>query len=127
MRYTCLWFGRSDESPRIFRTRVLSLTSRGLAAILWSYIRTANRAAIAMNLGLPLREYLAMLAPLRFRDLESVVYDQLAPQIARYPSRSDVLEWVRGANGVVERLHHRTGNSWQCHFRFALQEVRHDR
>jgi SAM-dependent methyltransferase len=98
---------------------LLATGSRLLSAVLWSYIHTLNRAAIAVGFSLPLRDYLGMLARLRFRDVESVVYDQLAPQIARYPARAEVLEWVGCAGGVVDRLHHRTANSWQCHFRFS--------
>ena len=83
---------------------LLATGSRLLSAVLWSYIHTMNRAAIAVGLSLPLRDYLGMLARLRFRDVESVVYDQLAPQIARYPARTQVLEWVGCAGGVVDRL-----------------------
>jgi SAM-dependent methyltransferase len=100
---------------------LLAPGSRLLSAVLWSYIHTVNRAAVATRLRLPLRDYLGMLARLRFRDIESVVYDQLAPQIARYPTRSEVLDWVSRAGGAVTRLHHRTANSWQCHFRFGSQ------
>jgi len=98
--------------------RVLLATSRCLALGVWSYIHTVNRAAVAAGIKLPLRDYLAMLSRLRFRDVEVVVYDQLAPQIARYPTRGELTEWVEGAGGRIERMHHRTGNSWQCHFRF---------
>jgi hypothetical protein len=98
--------------------RLLSATSRCLAAGLWFHIHTVNRMAVAAGIKLPLGVYSSMLSDLRFRDLESVVYDQLAPQIAWYPTRNDVESWVSRAGGVIERMHHRTENSWQCHFYF---------
>jgi len=97
---------------------VLVGVSRGLAAGLWTYIHSVNRIARATGLPLPLRDYLAMLQRLRFRDVESVVYDQLTPSLARYPSKGEVEEWVTRAGGRPERLYHRTSNSWQCHFTF---------
>ena len=99
--------------------RMLAPFSRLLALALWSYAQTINRGATALGWRLPLRDYLSMLTSLRFKDIESVVYDQLAPQIARYPTRAEVLGWVRLAGGEVRRLHHRTGNSWQCHIQFS--------
>jgi SAM-dependent methyltransferase len=97
---------------------VLAGVSRGLAAALWTYIHSVNRIALVTGLPLPLREYLGMLQRLRFRDVESVVYDQLTPSLARYPSKDEVEEWVTRAGGRPERLYHRTSNSWQCHFTF---------
>lgn len=107
------WLARYAPEP------ALVAGSRVLAAAVWLYVRTLNRAAVATGLRLPLRDYLDTVARLRFRDMESVVYDQLTPQIARYPTREEVLDWVHRAGGRVDRLHHRTGNSWQCHFRFG--------
>jgi SAM-dependent methyltransferase len=98
----------------------LVAASRVLASALWLHVRTVNRMAVSSGIPLPLRDYLHMLARLRFRDIESVVYDQLAPQIARYPTRSEVIDWVRRAGGEIQRLYHRTGNSWQCHIQFPL-------
>ena len=98
--------------------RALVAASRALSSILWLYVRTINPLAVAARIPLPLRDYLQMLSPLRFRDIESVVYDQLAPRIALYPTRAEVIDWARRAGGDIQRLHHRTGNSWQCHFHF---------
>ena len=103
--------------PKLPRPALVG-TSRTLAAGLWTYIHTVNRVARAGRLPLPMRDYLTMLQRLRFRDVESVVYDQLTPSLARYPTRSEVEQWVSRAGGRLERLHHRTGNSWQCHFKF---------
>lgn len=103
--------------PRLPRP-VLVGVSRGLAAGLWGYIHSVNRLALATGLPLPLRDYLGLLQRLRFRDVESVVYDQLTPSLARYPTRAEVETWVTQAGGRPERLHHRTSNSWQCHFTF---------
>ena len=97
---------------------VLVGVSRGLAVGLWGYIHSVNRFARAAGIPLPLRDYLGMLQRLRFRDVESVVYDQLTPSLARYPTRGEVEAWVTRAGGRPERLHHRTANSWQCHFTF---------
>lgn len=97
---------------------VLVGVSRSLAAGLWGYIHTVNRIARAAGIPLPLRDYLGMLQRLRFRDVESVVYDQLTPSLAQYPTRGEVVAWVTQAGGRPERLHHRTSNSWQCHFTF---------
>jgi SAM-dependent methyltransferase len=97
---------------------VNTVSSKVLAAFVWVYANTVNRLAAATNMPLPLRDYLVMLRRLRFRDIESVVYDQLTPCIAAYPTRDQVVSWVSQAGGHVERLFHRTGNSWQCHCRF---------
>jgi SAM-dependent methyltransferase len=99
---------------------VLAPISRGLATVLWGYMRTVNRVAVRLGLSFPLRDYLRMLEPLRFKDLESVVYDQLGPQIARYPTQSEVTRWATAGGASVVLLHHRTGNSWQCHCRFDV-------
>jgi SAM-dependent methyltransferase len=99
-------------------SQVLSLASKGLASGLWVWTHTVNRAAVSLRVPLPLRDYLAMLSRLRFRDLESVTYDQLTPSLARYPSKAEVSGWVESAGGAIDRLFHRTSNSWQCHFRF---------
>ena len=102
---------------------LLATGSRLLSAVLWSYIHTMNRAAIAVGLSLPLRDYLGMLARLRFRDVESVVYDQLAPQIAR-SLRARKCSSGSVVQGAWWTGYTMTGNSWQCHFRFSRVEDR---
>lgn len=97
---------------------VLGAGSRVLALGLFSYIHSVNRLAGHLGVPLPLRQYLSMLSRLRFRDLTSVVHDQLTPTIARYATRADVTGWIAAAGGRITRLHHRTGNSWQCHLDF---------
>lgn len=98
---------------------VLFATSRMLAAVLFAYIYGVNRLAERFAVRLPLREYLAKLSDVRFRDVEYMVYDQLTPSIARYPSRQEVQDWIQAAGGQIQSLNQRTGNSWRCHFRFA--------
>lgn len=100
--------------------RLVVLLSKCLASLLWLHIRTVNKMALSIGLRLPLREYLAMLGNLRHRDLELITFDQLTPQLARYPRRSEVLEWITAAGGVVDRMHHRTGNSWQVHYHYPV-------
>jgi SAM-dependent methyltransferase len=106
------WIG-----PRLPRG-VLSAGSRVLALGLFSYIHSVNRLAGHLGVRLPLRRYLGMLYRLRLRDLTSVVHDQLTPSIARYTSRWELSDWITAAGGRITHLHHRTGNSWQCHLRF---------
>lgn len=101
----------------------LAVGSKLLAAGLWLHMHTVNKSAVALGVPLPLRDYLAMLAKLRFKDIESVVYDQLTPQLARYPTRTEVESWVNDAGGAVQRMYHRTQNSWQCHFRFTPRDA----
>jgi hypothetical protein len=99
--------------------RVLTATSRVLTGVLWCHIHSVNRLALRYRIPLPMRDYLGMLSRLRFVDVESVVYDQLTPSIARYPTRQEVQQWVQAADGEIVALNQRTGNSWRCHFRFA--------
>jgi SAM-dependent methyltransferase len=107
------WLGPKLPEP------MLVATSRLLTAALWSHIHTVNRLAIRWGFRLPLRDYLALLGRLRFGDVESVVYDQLIPSIAQYPTRQEVRDWVQQAGGDIISLNQRTGNSWRCHFRFV--------
>jgi SAM-dependent methyltransferase len=103
--------------------RLLAATSRVLTGALWCHIHSVNRLALRFRIPLPMRDYLGMLSRLRFIDVESVVYDQLTPSIARYPTRQEVEQWVQQADGEVVALNQRTGNSWRCHFRFAKSEL----
>jgi SAM-dependent methyltransferase len=97
---------------------LLGCLSKALAGPVWLHMHTINKLAISAGIPLPLSQYFNMLSRLRFRDLDSVVYDQLTPSIARYPTKKEVCYWIEAAEGIVTRIHHRTGNSWQCHFRF---------
>jgi SAM-dependent methyltransferase len=106
------WIGPKLPEP------LLVGVSRSLAAVVWSYMHTLNRVAVRLALRTPMRDYFAMLAKLRFRDVESVVYDQLTPSIARYPTQQEVRAWVSQAGGTIASLSQRSGNSWRCHFAF---------
>ena len=98
---------------------VLFATSRALTVGLFAYIHSVNRLAVGLGLRLPLRDYLAQLSAVRFRDVEYMVYDQLTPSIARYPSRQEVQGWIHDAGAEIATLDQRTGNSWRSHLCFA--------
>lgn len=107
------WLGPKLPEP------LLVAMSRLLTAALWAHIQTVNRLAVRWGLRLPLRDYMALLGRLRFQAMELVVYDQLTPSLAQYPTRQEVYAWVQQAGGEITSLQQRTGNSWRCHFRFA--------
>jgi len=108
--------------PRLPSQALVGL-SRALASLLWCPLRTSQPIAQSVGIRLPLASYSQLLRRLRFRDLESVVYDQLTPTIARYPKQDEVLSWVARAGGRVQQLTHRTENSWQCHLSFLDEEA----
>jgi SAM-dependent methyltransferase len=86
-----------------------------LALPVWVHARTLNRWIPLRRDGgdrLPMQKYLGMISKLSLRDLTSVVYDQLAPNLARYYSRAEVETLFRGAGCEILTLHHRTQNSW---------------
>lgn len=93
-----------------------------LAAPVWVHARTLNRWIPLKQGGgdrLPMQKYFGMISKLSQRDLTSVVYDQLAPSLARYYSRGDVEALLRGAGCEILDLHHRTSNSWSVLARAA--------
>jgi SAM-dependent methyltransferase len=102
--------------------RGLLVFSGALAAPVWVHARTLNRWVPTKQGGrdrLPMQGYMRMISTLSFRDLTSVVYDQLAPNLARYYRRHEVEELVRGAGFEILDLHHRTQNSWSVSARVA--------
>jgi SAM-dependent methyltransferase len=95
--------------------RPLLALSYGLTLPLWAWIQTINRWVPVRRDGtprLPMQTYFRMLEPLSFRDLASVVYDQLTPTLAKYFRRDEVLALVAEAGGEILDLRHRTHNSW---------------
>lgn len=62
---------------------------------------------------LPMDAYLAFLYTLGFSVFALVIHDQLAPAIAHYPSRSELLRWCENAGVELTHLDMRTGNSWR--------------
>ena len=62
---------------------------------------------------LPMGAYLAFLCTLGFPVFALVIYDQLAPAVAHYPSRTELLGWCEDASVELDHLDMRTGNSWR--------------
>ena len=62
---------------------------------------------------LPMSRYLAFLSSLGFRVFALVIHDQLAPAIAHYPRRSELLQWCQEPSLAVRHLDMRTENSWR--------------
>ena len=62
---------------------------------------------------LPMGTYLAFLYTLGFSVFALVIHDQLAPAIAHYPSRSELLRWCENACVELTHLDMRRGNSWR--------------
>lgn len=95
--------------------RFLYPLSLPLAAIVYLHCKIARPMLRALKVLEPMASYFDMISRLSFRDIWSVVYDQLAPQIAIYPTRKEVLEWVRESGGELIEIGMRTGNSWRIH------------
>ena len=62
---------------------------------------------------LPMGAYLVFLYTLGFLVFALVIHDQLAPAIAHYPSRSELLRWCESASVELTHLDMRMGNSWR--------------
>jgi SAM-dependent methyltransferase len=96
-------------------SRSLLALSTVLAVLLRGYIRTVNRWVPLHRDGsprLPMQTYLQLLDRLSLRDLTSVVYDQLAPALARYYRREEVETLIGAAGFELEDLTHRAHSSW---------------
>lgn len=91
---------------------MLAALSLGLTVPVWIHARSTNRLARRFGLRFPMQSYVAMLSRLRFRDLWNVVYDQLTPRIAHFPSGADIRDWVQEAHGRIMSQQMRTQNSW---------------
>lgn len=86
-----------------------------IAVVGWPYLLMASWLARRFpgRHVVPMSEYLAFLQPLGFRVFALVVHDQLTPAIARYPRRSDLLEWCEHPCLEISNLEMRSGNSWR--------------
>jgi len=96
-------------------SRPLLALSTVLAVVLRSYTRTLNRWVPLRRDGsprLPMQSYLQLLDRLSVRDLTSVVYDQLAPALARYYRREEVEALIDAAGFELADLTHRAHSSW---------------
>jgi SAM-dependent methyltransferase len=92
--------------------------SRLLATISWPYLFVCfyvkNKLLKTL---LPMREYLSFIYKLGFEVYVLVIHDQLAPSIVFYPSRKDVLDWVKRAELLIFHMDMRTNNSWRIGLR----------
>lgn len=95
--------------------RLLYLLSFLLTVLVQGHCRVLRPVFRALGVREPMAAYFDLLARLGFRDIWSVVYDQLAPRLAVYPTREEVLGWIRESGGVLKELGMRTGNSWRIH------------
>ncbi len=91
---------------------LLASLSWAMTIPLYAHARSTNRLLAAAGMPFPLRDYIAMLGRLEFRDLWNVVYDQLAPRIAHFPTGRELRGWIERAGGRIDSLTLRTGNSW---------------
>jgi SAM-dependent methyltransferase len=90
------------------------ITSRMPAGWLYwlSVVPSAAVHAVAKLLRrLPARDYLDVLAPLPFREVHSIVFDQLVTPIAYYLPRTEVESWFAGLTDVTIGWHNQ--NSWR--------------
>lgn len=61
----------------------------------------------------PMQKYLSFLYKFGFDIYRLVIYDQLVPAIAFYPTKKEVFNWVKGSGLNVFHLDMRTNNSWR--------------
>src|SRR5207237_775670 len=86
------------------------VTSRLPASLLYwlSVVPSAAVHAVAKVLRrLPTRDYLDVIAPLPFREVHSIVFDQLVTPIAYYLTRAEVESWFAGLSGVTIGWHNK--------------------
>lgn len=93
--------------------RLLLAFSFLLAFPVYLHAHITNPILRELNKKLPLIEYFALIEKLRFVDVMNIVYDQLTPSLALYPSRKDVEEWVEASGGRMLEFTMRTNNSWR--------------
>ena len=86
---------------------------RSLAFLVYLHVHITNHYFRKLSIKLPLAEYFALLKKLHFNDLVHIIYDQLTPSLAFYPSRNDIKMWVDNSGGKLVGLSMRTNNSWR--------------
>ena len=107
--------GPMRRLSRRLPARALWGFSFALALAGWPYLLlcSASERWLRGRHPLPMSRYLAFLYSLGFRVFALVIHDQLAPAIAHYPRRSELLEWCRKPSLTVNHLDMRTENSWR--------------
>lgn len=66
---------------------------------------------------IPMQKYLSFLFKFGFDVYRLVIYDQLAPSIAFYPTKKEVFDWIKNSNLDIFHLDMRTKNSWRIGLR----------
>ena len=126
--YLALWLYSYEGNEAYLRLagRVRPITTRlpspvlfavafVIAFVLSVYARTINAWIPQRPEGtprLPLQTYIALLRKLDIVGIATVVYDQLAPAIAHYYTKTDVESLVSGSGLELVDLRRRTHNSW---------------
>ena len=93
---TCRWLGSRLPLP------VTHALAKVITAGMWPAIRL-----------MPFRtSYYAKLKQLSFKNVESIVFDQMLPMIANYWTRSEMEDLVRPLSGGTPHVEFVQGNSW---------------
>ena len=105
---------------RITRRAPLGLVNAlawGLTVPLWLALRTiyaAARACPSLQRCLPYASYLVDLVPFPFREVHSIVFDQLLAPIAHYMSRGEVERCFAESGIALTSLRWHHANSWSA-------------
>jgi SAM-dependent methyltransferase len=89
----------------------------GLTVPLWLALRTVYAAARewpALRRCLPYASYLVDLVPFPFREVHSIVFDQLLAPVAHYMSRTEVERCLTESGLVLGSLRWHHANSWSA-------------
>jgi hypothetical protein len=92
---------------------------------LWVALRTAYGAARAwpaLQRCLPYSSYLVDLVPFPFREVHSIVFDQLLAPVAHYMSRAEVERCFAESGLALTSLRWHHANSWSAAGRVGLPE-----
>jgi SAM-dependent methyltransferase len=96
-----------------------------LTVPLWVALRTAYGAARAwpaLQRCLPYSSYLVDLVPFPFREVHSIVFDQLLAPVAHYMSRAEVERCFAESGLALTSLRWHHANSWSAAGRVGLPE-----
>jgi SAM-dependent methyltransferase len=97
---------------RLPRRALLGL-SHVLGAALFVVLKTLYAREHPLRRALPYREYLTFTSRLGFRELTSVIFDHLVPQISHYIRGEEFERWFREAGLADVVISLRNGNSWR--------------
>jgi SAM-dependent methyltransferase/uncharacterized protein YbaR (Trm112 family) len=89
--------------------RALQALSLGLALPLVAAVRTLYRRPLP---SLPYRDYLHYISPLPFRELHSIVYDQLVAPTTHYLTRDQAVTLMTASGLEVQSVRHHNRQSW---------------